>query len=109
MPRSSRDSTESRERKHTSSQDLQLLSLTAERPRDLAHTLARSVQSTQASLDLLCQLRRLLEARVEDVDLGSSLLLGSMTTIRQAHSHCAKVLLRLLSRVWFVCVFEEKR
>jgi hypothetical protein len=65
---------------HTVAEDLQLLCLPVEGTDGLVEALARALNARELGLDLLGQLGPLVEMRLEDVDLGARLLLGSMPT-----------------------------
>lgn len=71
----------------TVGEGLESLSLAVERPNDFAHTLARGFEPSEASLDLLCQLRRLFQTRVENIDLGASLFVSRVAATCVANSH----------------------
>lgn len=64
----------------TIAEDLQLLCLAVERADGLVQALAGALHARELGLDLLGQLSPLVEMRLEDVDLGARLLLGSMPT-----------------------------
>jgi hypothetical protein len=72
---------------HTVTENLQPFGLAIEGSCDVAHTLAGGLEPAETCLDLLCQLRRLLEARVEDVNFSPGLFVGGMPTIDDPDGH----------------------
>lgn len=70
----------SRNTSRTIAEDLQLLRLPVERANRFVEALARALHPRQLGLDLLGQLGSFVEMRLEDVDFGARLLLGSMPT-----------------------------
>lgn len=64
----------------TVAEDLQLLCLPVEGADGLVKALARALHARELGLNLLGQLGPLVKMRLEDVDFGARLLLGSMST-----------------------------
>jgi hypothetical protein len=66
---------------------LQPLGLPIEWTCDVAHALACGLESAQGSLDLLGQLRGLLQSRVQHVNLGARFFVSRMATVGETNRH----------------------
>lgn len=76
----------------TISKRLQAPSFSIQWASDIADTFTGSVKPAKAGLDLLGQLSRLLETRVQNVDLGSRLLIErTVATAGEADGHGSKI------------------